>query len=90
MLKQLLATEIGIVSTQITKADKAEHIKRKRHTVSHTTHLDLGARPRTAAQGFLGSSTGAEDPRVVRMAHQVKEVLPDVPLSVITRDLYVT
>ncbi|KAB5571335.1 hypothetical protein PHYPO_G00223870 [Pangasianodon hypophthalmus] len=89
-VQELLATEIGIVSTQITKADKAEHIKRKRHTVSHTTHLDLGARPRTAAQGFLGSSTGAEDPRVVRMAHQVKEVLPDVPLSVITRDLLQT
>lgn len=39
------------------------------------------------AQGFLGTSTGAEDPRVIRMAHQVKEVLPDVPLNVITRDL---
>lgn len=39
LLLQLLATEIGVVSTQITKADKAEHIKRKRHTVSHTIHL---------------------------------------------------
>ncbi|KAF5900254.1 ancient ubiquitous protein 1, partial [Clarias magur] len=89
-VQELLATEIGVVSTQITKADKAEHIKRKRHTVSHTTRLDLGARPRTMAQGFLGSRAGAEDPRVVRMAHQVKEVLPDIPLSVITRDLLQT
>lgn len=40
-------------------------------------HIDVGARPRT----------GAEDPRMVRMSQQVKEVLPDVPLSVITRDL---
>lgn len=39
------------------------------------------------AQGFLVSNLGAEDPRVARMAQQVKEVLPDVPLSVITRDL---
>ncbi|XP_026991046.1 lipid droplet-regulating VLDL assembly factor AUP1 [Tachysurus fulvidraco] len=89
-VQEILANEIGVVSTQITKADKAEHIKRKRHTVSHTTHLDLGARPRTVAQGFLGTSTGAEDPRVIRMAHQVKEVLPDVPLNVITRDLLQT
>lgn len=89
-VQKLLATELGVVATQITKADKAEHIKRKRHTVPHATHLNLGARPRTVAQGFLGSSPGAEDPRVVRMAQQVKEVLPDIPLSVITRDLLQT
>ncbi|XP_060783902.1 lipid droplet-regulating VLDL assembly factor AUP1 isoform X2 [Neoarius graeffei] len=79
-VQELMATEMGVVATRITKADKAEHIKRKRHTVSHTTHLDVAARPRT----------GAQDPRVVLMAQQVKEVLPDVPLSVITRDLLQT
>ncbi|XP_051506317.1 lipid droplet-regulating VLDL assembly factor AUP1 isoform X2 [Myxocyprinus asiaticus] len=89
-VQELLATELGVTSTQITKADKAEHIKRKRHTVSQTAHTNLGARPRTVAQGFLGTSTGAEESRVVRMAQQVKEVLPDVPLSVITRDLLQT
>lgn len=41
------------------------------------SRIDVAARPRT----------GAQDPRVVLMAQQVKEVLPDVPLSVITRDL---
>ncbi|XP_076877904.1 lipid droplet-regulating VLDL assembly factor AUP1 [Brachyhypopomus gauderio] len=86
-VQELLATELGVVSTQITKADKAEHIKRNRHTAPHTTHSNLGARPRTLPQGFLGTSPGAEDPRVTRMVHQVKEVLPDIPLSVITRDL---
>ncbi|XP_051514880.1 lipid droplet-regulating VLDL assembly factor AUP1-like isoform X2 [Myxocyprinus asiaticus] len=89
-VQELLATELGVISTQITKADKAEHIKRNRHTVPQTAHSNLGARPRTVAQSFLGSSTGAEDSRVVRMAQQVKEVLPDVPLSVITRDLLQT
>uniref|UniRef100_A0A8B9KVR8 Lipid droplet-regulating VLDL assembly factor AUP1 n=1 Tax=Astyanax mexicanus TaxID=7994 RepID=A0A8B9KVR8_ASTMX len=89
-VQKLLATELGVVATQITKADKAEHIKRKRHTVPQATHSNLGARPRTVAQGFLGSSPGAEDPRVVRMAQQVKEVLPDIPLNVITRDLLQT
>lgn len=31
--------EISVVSTEMTKADKAEHIKREKHTVCHTTHL---------------------------------------------------
>ena len=48
---------------------------------------DLGARPRTVPQGFMSLSRGAEDPRVVRMAQQVKDVLPDIPLRVITMDL---
>lgn len=89
-VQELLATELGVISTQITKADKAEHIKRKRHTAPQTAHSNLGARPRTVAQGFLGTSAGAEDSRVARMVQQVKEVLPDVPLSVITRDLLQT
>ncbi|XP_059372196.1 lipid droplet-regulating VLDL assembly factor AUP1 isoform X2 [Carassius carassius] len=89
-VQELLATELGVISTQITKADKAEHIKRKRHTAAQTAHSNLGARPRTVAQGFLGTNAGAEDIRIARMAQQVKEVLPDVPLSVITRDLLQT
>lgn len=89
-VQELLATELGVISTQITKADKAEHIKRKRHTANQTAHSNLGARPRTVAQGFLGTNAGAEGSRVARMAQQVKEVLPDIPLSVITRDLLQT
>lgn len=34
---QLLAGELGLVSTKVTKADKAEHVKRKRHTVPQTS-----------------------------------------------------
>uniref|UniRef100_A0A9J8BAV3 Lipid droplet-regulating VLDL assembly factor AUP1 n=1 Tax=Cyprinus carpio carpio TaxID=630221 RepID=A0A9J8BAV3_CYPCA len=89
-VQELLATELGVISTQITKADKAEHIKRKRHTAAETAHSNLGARPRTVAQGFLGTNAGAEDSRVACMAQQVKEVLPDIPFSVITRDLLQT
>lgn len=33
---QLLAVELGLISTKMTKADKAEHIKRQRHSVSQT------------------------------------------------------
>uniref|UniRef100_A0A8C7P1R2 Lipid droplet-regulating VLDL assembly factor AUP1 n=1 Tax=Oncorhynchus mykiss TaxID=8022 RepID=A0A8C7P1R2_ONCMY len=79
-VQELLATELSVVSTQITKADKAEHIKRKRHI------HDLGAFP----LGFMIRSSGVEELRISRMAQQVKEVLPDIPLGIITRDLVQT
>ncbi|XP_038868214.1 lipid droplet-regulating VLDL assembly factor AUP1-like [Salvelinus namaycush] len=87
-IQGLLATELGVVSTQITKADKAEHVKRKRHVAPHTTASNLGARPRPL--GFMVRSSGVEELRISRMAQQVKEVLPDIPLGVITRDLVQT
>ncbi|CAB1325332.1 unnamed protein product [Coregonus sp. 'balchen'] len=87
-LALLLATELGVVSTQITKADKAEHVKRKRHIAPRTTTSNLGARPRSL--GFVVRSSGVEELRISRMAQQVKEVLPDIPLSIITRDLVQT
>lgn len=37
--------------------------------------------------GFMVRSSGVEELRISRMAQQVKEVLPDIPLGVITRDL---
>ncbi|NP_001133804.1 ancient ubiquitous protein 1 [Salmo salar] len=87
-IQGLLATELGVVSTQITKADKAEHVKRKRHVAPHTTTSNLGARP--PPMGFMVRSSGVEELRISRMAQQVKEVLPDIPLGVITRDLVQT
>ncbi|XP_036407464.1 lipid droplet-regulating VLDL assembly factor AUP1 isoform X2 [Megalops cyprinoides] len=86
-VQELLAIELGVVSTQFTKADKAEHIKRKRHVAPRTTNSNLGARPRTSPQGSTAPGPGMEDRRIASMAQQVKEVLPDIPLSVITRDL---
>ncbi|TRY65170.1 hypothetical protein DNTS_028597 [Danionella cerebrum] len=95
-VQELLATELGVTCTQITKADKAEHIKRKRHNAPPIAYSskngvnDLGARPRAMAQGFLGTSGRPEDSHITRLVQQVKEVLPDVPVSVITRDLLQT
>uniref|UniRef100_A0A0E9X2J8 Lipid droplet-regulating VLDL assembly factor AUP1 n=2 Tax=Anguilla anguilla TaxID=7936 RepID=A0A0E9X2J8_ANGAN len=48
---------------------------------------NLGARPRTSPVGSVGPSSGTEDRQIAGMARQVKEVLPDIPLSIITRDL---
>ncbi|KAM3842881.1 lipid droplet-regulating VLDL assembly factor AUP1-like, partial [Diretmus argenteus] len=84
-VQELLACELGLVSTQITKADKAEHIKRKRHTAPPQTSTNV--RPGSISLGFMVQSSGTEDRRIIKMAQQVKDVLPHVPLHVIARDL---
>ncbi|XP_013865863.1 lipid droplet-regulating VLDL assembly factor AUP1 [Austrofundulus limnaeus] len=83
-VQELLAGELGLVSTKITKADKVEHIKRKRHSVPQTA---TGATPGSIGLGFMAQSLGTDDRRIAKMAQQVKDVLPHVPLSVITKDL---
>ncbi len=115
---QLLAGELGLVPTKITKADKAEHIKRKKHREPQTAtskktnqsniwvstcrnsadhfwvwgmsavlFLTSGVRPASIGLGFMVQSLGTDDHRIAKMAQQVKDVLPHVPLNVITKDL---
>ncbi|XP_029368339.1 lipid droplet-regulating VLDL assembly factor AUP1 isoform X1 [Echeneis naucrates] len=90
-VQELLASELGLVSTKITKADKAEHIKRKRHSIPQTSttslFLTLGVRPSSIGLGFMVQSLGTDDRRIAKMAQQVKDVLPHVPLNVIAKDL---
>ncbi|XP_037117467.1 lipid droplet-regulating VLDL assembly factor AUP1 [Syngnathus acus] len=81
-VQELLACELGLVTTKITKADKAEHIKRKRHALPQTSQ---SLRPASIGLGF--TAQGTDEPRIAQMAQQVKDVLPHVPLSVITKDL---
>ncbi|NWX58425.1 AUP1 protein, partial [Promerops cafer] len=100
-VQELLAMELGVVSTRITAADRTEHMKRLRHT----SRLPFG--PGGGPGGVLATEPqpgllrgplvppslpgGApEDMRVVAMAQQVKEVLPHVPLEVIRTDLVQT
>ncbi|XP_014895982.1 lipid droplet-regulating VLDL assembly factor AUP1 [Poecilia latipinna] len=83
-VQELLAIELGLVSTKITKADKAEHIKRKRHSVPQST---TSATSGSIGLGFMAQSLGSDDHRIAKMAQQVKDVLPHVPIGVITRDL---
>lgn len=81
--QKLLASELGLVATKITKADKAEHIKRKRHTIPQT---QTNIRPGSIGLGFI-QSLGTDERRLSKMAQQVKDVLPHIPLNVITVDL---
>lgn len=44
-------------------------------------------RPASIGLGFMVQSLGADDHRLAKMAQQVKDVLPHVPLNVISKDL---
>ncbi|XP_068182317.1 lipid droplet-regulating VLDL assembly factor AUP1 [Antennarius striatus] len=83
-VQELLAGELGLVSTKITKADKAEYVKRKRHAVPQTS---ASVRPSSIGLGFMVQSLGTDEHRIAKMAQQVKDVLPHVPLNVITKEL---
>uniref|UniRef100_A0A8C7A193 Lipid droplet-regulating VLDL assembly factor AUP1 n=1 Tax=Nothoprocta perdicaria TaxID=30464 RepID=A0A8C7A193_NOTPE len=72
-VQELLAVELGVVSTRLTAADRAEHMKR--------------LRPRVPSRVAGAGPSAAEDVRVTAMAQRVKEVLPHVPLEVISTDL---
>ncbi|XP_077435047.1 lipid droplet-regulating VLDL assembly factor AUP1 [Vanacampus margaritifer] len=83
-VQELLACELGLVSTKLTKADKAEHIKRKRRALPQTS---TSIRPGSIGLGFMVQGLGTDERRVAQMAQQVKDVLPHIPLDVITKDL---
>ncbi|XP_043401033.1 lipid droplet-regulating VLDL assembly factor AUP1 isoform X12 [Chelonia mydas] len=88
---KLLAVELGVVSTRLTAADKAEHMKRLRHTPPHllapASSQSLVARPRASPSLAGVGPLAAEDVRITEMAQRVKEVLPHVSLGTIRRDL---
>ncbi|XP_041049053.1 lipid droplet-regulating VLDL assembly factor AUP1 isoform X1 [Carcharodon carcharias] len=93
-VQEHLATELGVVSTQHTKSDKVEYLKRMKHMAPQATSTansqPSGSRARTFLPGLSINSLSAEDVRITGMAKQVKEVLPHIPLNVIKMDLVST
>uniref|UniRef100_A0A8C6Y1U7 Lipid droplet-regulating VLDL assembly factor AUP1 n=1 Tax=Naja naja TaxID=35670 RepID=A0A8C6Y1U7_NAJNA len=86
-VQELLALELGVVSTCLTAADKAEHLKRLRHhpPVSRPPpppSQSSGSRPQVGR-----SVPSTEDVHLIGMARRVREVLPQVPMSAIRKDL---
>ncbi|NXW86910.1 AUP1 protein, partial [Alopecoenas beccarii] len=84
-VQELLAVELGVVSTRLTAADKTEHMKRLRHT--SLLPFAPGSQPLAARPRVPSGLGAAEDVRIAAMAQRVKEVLPHVPLEVIRTDL---
>ncbi|KAL8206422.1 UNVERIFIED_CONTAM: hypothetical protein K2H54_002821 [Gekko kuhli] len=85
-VQELLALELGVVSTRVTATDKAEHLKRLRHSPP-VPYVPVPSQPLAARPPAPTSSPPAGDPRLMGMAQRVKEVLPHVPLAVIRKDL---
>ncbi|NXD17751.1 AUP1 protein, partial [Nothocercus nigrocapillus] len=92
-VQELLAVELGVVSTRLTAADKAEHMKRLRHTSllpfapGMWPRLLPEPRPRVPSSLAGAGSSAPEHVQIAAMAQRVKEVLPHVPLEVIWTDL---
>ncbi|NXI44032.1 AUP1 protein, partial [Galbula dea] len=87
-VQELLAMELGVVSTRLTAADKTEHMKRLRHmsplSFAPASSQLLAARPRVPSSL---AGVAPEEVGIMAMAQRVKEVLPHVPLEVIRIDL---
>lgn len=93
-VQKILAEELGVVPTSFTAADKAEYVKRMRHihlALSATVRdQSSGTRSQTSSVGFDSRSSSKENTRIAKMAEQVMEVLPHVPLSVVKAELVKT
>ncbi|OQR79437.1 ancient ubiquitous protein 1-like [Tropilaelaps mercedesae] len=74
---EMLAAQLGVKTTPHTQKDMLDLVKRRR--------TERVAQERRAEEAQTMAS-----PALMRMAAQVKEVLPDVPLVVIARDLQET
>ncbi|XP_066488027.1 lipid droplet-regulating VLDL assembly factor AUP1 [Tiliqua scincoides] len=87
-VQERLASELGVVSTQLTAADKAEYLKRLRHSPP-APHTSAPSQPSVSRppQASPSMAPPTEDARLMGLAQHVKEVLPHVPLAVILKDL---
>ncbi|XP_072858362.2 lipid droplet-regulating VLDL assembly factor AUP1 isoform X1 [Pogona vitticeps] len=86
-VQQLLATELGMASTRLTAADKAEHLKRLRHSSSVSYSLPAPTNSVEGRSHAPHSAAPVEEGHLAGVAQRVQEVLPHVPLAVIHRDL---
>ncbi|KAI1303183.1 Lipid droplet-regulating VLDL assembly factor AUP1 [Halotydeus destructor] len=83
-VQQEMANAIACVSTNFTDADKVEHAKRLLQEQENEARVSETRRsePSVSSQRF--------SPQLEHMALQVKNVMPQVPLAVIKRDLSIT
>ncbi|XP_070612853.1 lipid droplet-regulating VLDL assembly factor AUP1 isoform X2 [Erythrolamprus reginae] len=86
-VQELLALELGVVSTCLTAADKAEHLKRLRHHHPASRPPPHPSEPSGVQPPASRSMASPEDVRLMGMARRVQEVLPQVPLAAIHKDL---
>jgi len=75
-VQEAMAAELSVKATSITSADIKEYVKK-----------NIIASRQIVTTRHSGNTRSDENVEVVRMALQVKEVLPYVPLDVIKRDL---
>ncbi|XP_071442000.1 lipid droplet-regulating VLDL assembly factor AUP1-like isoform X2 [Hetaerina americana] len=90
-VQELVAANLNLMPTKYTAADKAEHEKRHLLELARAS-LTPSPSPVVASQNInrnriRAPMSLASSSEIQRMARQVKEVLPHVPMDAITRDL---
>ncbi|KAM3831522.1 lipid droplet-regulating VLDL assembly factor AUP1 [Vipera latastei] len=86
-VQELLALELGVASTCLTAADKAEHLKRLHHPLPASHPPPAPRQPSGGQPQVSRSGAFMEDMRLIGMARRVREVLPQVPMAAIRKDL---
>ncbi|XP_078455589.1 lipid droplet-regulating VLDL assembly factor AUP1 [Lampetra fluviatilis] len=89
-VQELMAVELGVVSTPYSKADKTEHVKRLARVLRQTGPVAAGRASGAPVGRTARQQDTRSDPTFQTMAQRVKEVLPHVPLAVIASDIAVT
>ncbi|XP_063166914.1 lipid droplet-regulating VLDL assembly factor AUP1 isoform X2 [Candoia aspera] len=86
-VQELLALELGVASTCLTAADKAEHLKRLRHNPAAPRPPPPVSQPSGGWPPASRSVASTEDVHLIGLAQRVREVLPHVPMAAIRKDL---
>ncbi|XP_032079753.1 ancient ubiquitous protein 1 [Thamnophis elegans] len=89
-VQELLALELGVVSTCLTAADKAEHLKRLRHHPPASRPPPHPSQPSGSRPQVPRNMASTENVHLISMARRVQEVLPQVPMAAIRKDLVQT
>uniref|UniRef100_A0A8C5STG3 Lipid droplet-regulating VLDL assembly factor AUP1 n=1 Tax=Laticauda laticaudata TaxID=8630 RepID=A0A8C5STG3_LATLA len=86
-VQELLALELGVVSTCLTAADKAEYLKRLRHHPPASRPPPPSSQSSESRPQVSRSIPSTGNVHLIGMAQRVREVLPQVPMSAIRKDL---
>lgn len=85
-----MASAMGWVATNFSDADKVEYAKRLYQESLQQANSSSGRQSATSNQTTATTTQTRISPQLDQMAQRVKEVLPQVPLVVIRRDLAIT
>ncbi|XP_052250890.1 lipid droplet-regulating VLDL assembly factor AUP1-like isoform X1 [Dreissena polymorpha] len=89
-VREVISTALTIERTDLTAADLAEHVKRLKSSPQTITRTKPMPSQPAGNYGNSGSCVDSLDSELRRMIQQVKDVLPQVPVIAVKKDLEIT